>query len=465
MRAVEIKACVFVQTASNKVFVFDGYGNPTDINVEALSSREASAFMAMQDAFNFAVSKNGQFAYQNHICPWDYSNNNATMAQHGLFTFPSAIITATYPDGSGKMYVLGKEFIDKITGGIWTKDKIYPYIRVLLLGVTPQENDTTFLCKLLPPLCTVGSWVWFGLALGATLKANNSKSIGKGLWGTGAAFLWYEWYQRGGISQLKKTIGIGKYYDDDKIQPGSRVDQYWAGLSPSPGNYGVEPAQGKHYTSVPDAIQNFNLYSIEFGNWLNQSERLNFMYATMATLRDMAKVIGTTQKGMGLGKKLSIAFGSRGKGGFAAAFYQGQYSLINLTKTQGRGTFCHEYGHAVDDLLGWKSEYRSVRKQPNYQGKRKGTVAFLFEEVLDGVLWNPDGSESTYNKWLQSQSPYYNRRAEIWARVCETFFLKKFKEAGIKNSWGVRPGHDLPSAALVAKVEPQIRKIFQAACK
>lgn len=461
MRASSLQACVFVQTPSSKVFVFDGSGNPIDIQTDQLTDREAAAFMAMQDAFNLATERNGSFSYQNYICPWDWSTNNAVMAQNGLFTFPTAIITASYPDGREKQYILGKEFIDKLTGGIWTAEKIYPYIKILLTDVTPKQSDTTFLCKLAPPLCSLAGWMWFALAAGTTIKAMNSKGVKKIAWGAGSALLWNEWIGRGGLS----TVGIGKYYDDVTIKPGSRVDSYWKGLKPNPKQYGVENYDSKHFLSVPDAIQNFKLYSIEFGNWLNQEERLNFMYATMVTLRDMAQVVGSVQAGMGFKKKLSLAFGSRGKGGFAAAFYQPGYKVINLTKTQGKGTFCHEYGHAVDDQLGWHSGGRSVRKQPDYNGKRRDSAAWLFETVLDGVLWNKDGSPSRYQNWLERQGEYYNRRAEIWARICETYFLMRFNDLGIHNTWGVRHGADLPSQDLVKKVAPQIKRIFQLATK
>lgn len=221
MKATYIQSCLFVQTPSNRAFTFEN-GNPVDVRTEELSNSERTAFIAVQDAFNMATSKHGAFRYDAFACPWDWANNNVVMADNGLFTFPSAVITAQYPDGTERMYVLGKEFIDKLTGGIWTAEKIYPYIKVLLLGTNTQQQQTTVLCKLLPPLCSVGGWVWFGLAIGATLKAKSSNSISKGLWGTGAAFLWYEWYQRGGLNQLKSTVGIGKYYDDDKIKPGRK---------------------------------------------------------------------------------------------------------------------------------------------------------------------------------------------------------------------------------------------------
>jgi hypothetical protein len=208
-KAVKIHACTFVKTAASKVFIYNQFGTPVDVKTEELAEAERSAFIAMQDAFNLAITKNGAFEFENFVCPWDYGTNNAVMAQNGLFTFPSAIITATYADGSRKIYVLGDEFIDKLTGAIWTPEKIYPYIRILLLNLTPKDQtDSAFLCKLLPPLCSVGGWVWLGLAIGATLKASSAQNFGRGLWGTGAALLWHEWYQRGGLDQLKTTIGI-----------------------------------------------------------------------------------------------------------------------------------------------------------------------------------------------------------------------------------------------------------------
>lgn len=465
-RASNIQACVFVNTPSSKVFEYDNQGIPVDIKTEALEDRERKAYIAMQDAFNMATSKNGAFQYENYVCPWDWGNNNAVMAEHGLFVFPAAVITATYPDGSKKQYVLGKEFIDKLTGGIWTADKIYPYIRVLLLDLNPQDNDTTLICKFIPPLCSVGGWIWLALAAGATYKASSAKGVTRAAWGAGAFLLWKEWYDRGGLQQLSKTVGIGKFYDDVTIRPGSRVDDYWGILKPSPRKYGVEDYRMSYFLKVQDAIKHFRLYSIEFGNWLNQEERLNFMYATLVTLRDMAEVIGCKQEKMGLHKKLSLAFGSRGKGGFVAAFYQPYNLLINLTKTMGRGSFCHEYGHAVDHHLGWQSGMKSQRKQPDYSGKRQGSAAWLFEKVLDGVLWNEDGSPSSYQMWLDTSTEYFNRRAEIFARICETYFSTQFKAKGISNTWGVGGiREDMPKANLVEKVAPQIKKIFQLATK
>lgn len=49
--------------------------------------------------------------------------------------------------------------------------------------------------------------------------------------------------------------------------------------------------------------------------------------------------------------RLAIAFGSRGKGN-ALAHYEPSRAVINLTKMKGAGSLAHEFGHALDDMLG-----------------------------------------------------------------------------------------------------------------
>lgn len=448
--ANEVRICLFWHTSLsyNDVAVW-----PADLR-------------AMWDAFGAVILSLRQRHGNNVpvemiLCPVTLPENAVIVSQNNLpfSLLPAAQVYAQYPDGTASNYFLSKDADDRANGVNWKPSDVAPYVEALLYRSKPAEQS--LLCKMFPPLCEVGGWFWLAFAAGATLKASTSSGVSRGVWGVGAAVLWKEWYDRGGLQQLTKTVGIGKYYDDVTIRPGSRVDSYWAGLRPSPSKYGVEAVSAGYYSNVSEAISHFGLYSIEFGNWLNQEERLNFMYATLVTLRDMAKVVGLNHSQMGLHKKLSLAFGSRGKGGFAAAFYQPGHKVINLTKTKGRGTFCHEYGHAVDDSLGWHSGGRSVRKQPDYQGKRKDSTAWLFETVMDKVLWNEDGSPSSYQNFLDGKGNYLNQRAEIFARICETYFWMKFKDLDIKNTWGGSMRPDMPSRQLVAKAAPELKKIFQ----
>lgn len=260
-----------------------------------------------------------------------------------------------------------------------------------------------------------------------------------------------------------KVAGIGKFYDSTKIRPSGRVDRYWNDLSINTQNWGVEKRNDQYYFDPIEAVKHFGLYSIEFGNWMNQEDRFGFMYATLVTLRDIGVVTGVRQNKLGMGKQLALSFGARGHGGKAAAFYvPAPYHLINLTKTHGRGTFCHEYGHAVDFYFKGASGWQSTRKQPDYSGIRTDSVDYLFEKAIETVLWKQNGEPSSYQNWLLNQTEYYNRRNEIWARMCERYFMWKFKENGIYNTWGVdrTPTADLPDVDLIKKAAPYINKIF-----
>lgn len=464
-RAKSIFCCVFVNTSSSKVFVTNSEGVITDVNFEKLTPEEAGVFIAVQDAFNMAIQKHGSFQYTLQVCPVDYGNNMAVTQQNGLFLLPAALMEATYPDGTRKRYALGKDLDDKLFGSNWKPESVYPYVSILLLNtpVGQEQSNDSLLCRLFPALCNVGGWVWLGLAMGASYKTTQARNVGKAIWGGASILLWKEYLDRGGLDQIKEVVGIGKIKDNERGKPGGRVDWYWGNLMPQPRVVGVEAVSGKQFIDPTEVVKHFRVHSVEFGNWVNQQERINFLYGGTVTMRDMARVLNIPQSRMGLKGKLALAFGARGQGGRAAAFYQGGFKVINLTKKAGKGAFVHEWGHAVDDALGWPSDHRSTRKQPDYSGKRSGTASYLVETVLDKILWNSDGSPSSYQKFLKGQGEYLNRRAEIWARIVEAFYWKRFKALGIYNTFGVPYSYqgDWPEQKLMDRVMNPVAQILR----
>lgn len=213
MKSTTIHACVFVNTPSSKVFVYQD-GVITDVRTDQLTDAETTVLMAVQDAFNLARTKHGSFEYSLNICPIDFSDNNVVTAQSGLHILPAAIIDAKYPDGTGLRYAIGQDTNDKLFGANWAATDIYPYIRALLFGQrsTPANTDSV-LCRLVPPLCNAGGWIWLALALGATYKATQARNIGKIIWGGGAFLLWKGYIERGGLSQLTSgAIGRRKRF-------------------------------------------------------------------------------------------------------------------------------------------------------------------------------------------------------------------------------------------------------------
>lgn len=100
-----------------------------------------------------------------------------------------------------------------------------------------------------------------------------------------------------------------------------------------------------------DYLNCFRFRGGEFGNWLNDNDRLQSLNYGYDALKDLASVLGISDKDISLGGKLAIAFGSRGTSN-AAAHFEPERNVINLTKMNGAGSLAHEWGHAFDYFLG-----------------------------------------------------------------------------------------------------------------
>ena len=87
---------------------------------------------------------------------------------------------------------------------------------------------------------------------------------------------------------------------------------------------------------------------VEFGNWVNQTERANLLNLAFDGFHDLAQLWGISADACTLGGSLAFAFGSRGKAG-AMAHYEPLREVINLTKKNGAGCMAHEWFHAVDN--------------------------------------------------------------------------------------------------------------------
>lgn len=98
-------------------------------------------------------------------------------------------------------------------------------------------------------------------------------------------------------------------------------------------------------------VDTFGLRAIEYGEWVSQKERQDMLNLSFDSLYDMAEAMGVPTRFMGFGGDLGLALGSRGRGGTAAAHYEPDYQVINLTKTMGAGTLAHEWSHALDHWL------------------------------------------------------------------------------------------------------------------
>lgn len=113
----------------------------------------------------------------------------------------------------------------------------------------------------------------------------------------------------------------------------------------------------------------FGFRAVEFGNWQNQDERQEVMNYAFDGLHDLADTLNIPPRAIGLNGDLALAFGSRGAGlSGAAAHYERNYGVINLTKMQGAGHLAHEWFHAADHYFGRQDTKASSEKEKNSRG-------------------------------------------------------------------------------------------------
>ncbi len=98
----------------------------------------------------------------------------------------------------------------------------------------------------------------------------------------------------------------------------------------------------------------FQFRGVQFGNWVAQGSQTKGRQAMLNdaydALHDLADVLGIPTQAVSLNGGLGLAFGARGSGK-AAAHFERNNLVINLTKTRGAGSLAHEWFHALDNYF------------------------------------------------------------------------------------------------------------------
>lgn len=174
---------------------------------------------------------------------------------------------------------------------------------------------------------------------------------------------------------------------------------------------------GKDITGK-DMMETFNFKGGEFGNWLSDNDRqqsLNFGYDA---LYDLSKALSILPKDISLGNRLSIAFGSRGSGN-ALAHYEPEREVINLTKMKGAGSLAHEWGHALDDIIGKNLGYKSFLSENCLKSDSLNeTMRNLIETMKYKMV---SGNEIT-----EKQVEEYNKEINRLKNHIDIFFPKEY---------------------------------------
>lgn len=290
------------------------------------------------------------------------------------------------------------------------------------------------------------------------------------------------------VSPFLDDIQLGKFTDRGRIPDGGRQDEYWKFNRPviqfEPRNARVRKGAALPSTLQLDnehsLIEFFALRGVEYGQWLTQQDRVNYLAGCALAMHDLATVLNFSSKQIGLFGILSVAFGARGRGKALGHFEPGTFA-INLTRFKrpakvkfrkhdydrseqmhfsgGIGTFCHEFGHALDYFAGrfiepapysikgkernlWLSLsfHRSVRIHPDKELMKKNTLRAKMERLLNKIIWKSPGVHTDYyervlltTSVLELNTDYWIQRNELFARAFEVYVLHKMHQRGWFN--------------------------------
>jgi hypothetical protein len=272
-----------------------------------------------------------------------------------------------------------------------------------------------------------------------------------------------DWEQLGKIEDVGIIVeggGIDRFWKREDVQ---LFTEYFTGVN--------KTFQVKWLHDANKALEHFNLRSIEFGNWMNQEDRANFLYASMLGLHQLALIFGVPDNEIGLSGKLSIALGARGRGRASGHYESNPFSVINITKTQGIGVLAHEYAHAMDNIL----SFHTKSKQTFVSGGRTTRKGFdkdiakngnyfekQFEEFFDLMYYDAEENETDFLEEIKKKDEYWQRRNEVFARTMEVYISDKQKKKKHPNHFLAPTGFGkaYPSLKLVNNVSRIIENIF-----
>ena len=202
-----------------------------------------------------------------------------------------------------------------------------------------------------------------------------------------------------------------------------------------------EEAEGEDFLRV------FGFAGGEFGNWVSNSERQKDLNLAFISFSNLARALELPPSAISLGGELSIAFGSRGKGS-ALAHYEPVKKCIALIRRHA-GSLAHEYGHALDFILGYdcglgmsfmqcasknstkvvKSEIPSMYpllKSLWYVMDAKGQVIAHTDYFRNSVKMD---------KMFKKNGAYWSDSTELLARAFATYIKDKLESKGITDDF------------------------------
>lgn len=219
---------------------------------------------------------------------------------------------------------------------------------------------------------------------------------------------------------MRTILSMEEDRNDSEKKAGKRKKKWTPPQFKSLEREGKDFRQGMH-VSGDSFISDFGIRGGEFGNWTNESERqasLDMAYDALADLAIALKIdqMDISLHGLSCGG-LAIAFGARGRGN-ALAHYEPGREVINITKLRGAGSLGHEWGHALDDLIGKLYGKQQCMATENWRNKEIPTA---FQDVMRAILYTDGKMSDYYTNSVKFGALHTKAGHGYWQSNCELF--------------------------------------------
>lgn len=249
----------------------------------------------------------------------------------------------------------------------------------------------------------------------------------------------------------------------NEVSKGSRADQYWKEegfddfvqfIRPNL----ILPKVLNDASNTAEIMKRFSLNGFNFGNWVTNEDRHNYLGGIVVSLYDLNKILDFNYN-LGFGV-LSVAFGARGRGK-ALAHYEPGNKIINITRyndgeeykaarfiaTGGMGALAHEYAHFLDYFSGEfldKSDTLFALTGGSITSRNRtnesGEMRVICDDILELIVWETPDKQSNYYKRLikflertDDAGDYYVRRNELFARWFEAWIGYELDNLNVTN--------------------------------
>lgn len=252
------------------------------------------------------------------------------------------------------------------------------------------------------------------------------------------------WKGAGGVLKIKSFDDLGaarEYLKNNREE----VEQTLQKMKETPSMrkpVNAERAGPERYAGnvTPETFSEaFGFRGVEFGNWVEQSKRQKDLNQAYDGLIDLAEALDLPPKALSLNGKLGLAFGARGKGGKnpAAAHYEPNSVVINLTKKAGSGSLAHEWWHALDNYFGKQRPNTDFITESPYTlstDEIRPEMASAFKHVRNAIVQSGLPERSKQLDTRRSKA-YWATPVEMTARSFETYIIDKLNQQGITNDY------------------------------